>query len=81
MADAPTLPRVSSDGGYLAFFQKVVETLEADVSRVEEDNASDTREILGLALTLVFSNLCRLALQLDLQRVIEPVPAESRRLL
>lgn len=54
------MPRVSSDGGYLAFFQKVVETLEAGISRVEEDNASDARELLGLALTFIFSNQRRL---------------------
>lgn len=81
MGDAPALPRVSSNRGYLAFFQEVVETLEAGVSHVKEDNASDAHELLGLALTLVFSNQCRLVLELDLQRVIESVLAESQRLL
>ena len=78
---APALPNVRSDGGYLAFFEKVVEALEVSVSWVEEEDASSARKLVGLALTLVFSNLCRLVPELDLQRVVEPVPAESRRLL
>ncbi|KAE8773635.1 40S ribosomal protein S5-1 [Hordeum vulgare] len=69
------------DGGYLAFFQKVVEPLEAGISRVEEDSAADARELFGLALTLVFSNLCHLAPQLYLWRVVEPAPDKSRRIL
>ncbi|KAI4995869.1 hypothetical protein ZWY2020_037957 [Hordeum vulgare] len=81
MGGAPALLRVSSDGGYLAFFQKLVEALEASVSCVEEDNAFDPRELLGLAWTLIFSNLCCLVPQLDLQHVIESVPAEFWRLL
>ncbi|KAI5013709.1 hypothetical protein ZWY2020_040595 [Hordeum vulgare] len=67
-----------SDGGYLALFQKVVEALEAGVSHMEEDSVSSARELLGLALTLVFSNLRRLVPDLDLQRVVEPVHVASR---
>ncbi|MQL41565.1 hypothetical protein EI012_27035, partial [Escherichia coli] len=71
---------MSSDEVYLAFFQKVVERLEADISRKKEHNASNTHELLGLALTLVLCNLHRLAPKLDLWRVVEPALAESHRL-
>ena len=55
--------------------------LEVGVHRVEEDSASSAHELLGLALTLVFSNLRRLAPEPDLRRIIEPARVESRRLL
>lgn len=78
MGDAPALPNVRCDGGYLAFFERVAEMLEAGVSHVEEERAADPRELLGLALTLVFSNLCHFVPQLDHRRVVEPAPAECR---
>ncbi|KAE8811749.1 hypothetical protein D1007_11549 [Hordeum vulgare] len=79
--EAPALPNVRSDGGYLVFFQEVVEALEAGVLRVEEDSVSSARELMGLALTLVFSNLRFLAPELDLRCIVGPAPVESRHVL
>ena len=79
VGEAPALPCLCSDGGYLDFFQKVVEALETGVSRANVDNESDARDLLDLALTFVFSNLCRHAPELDLQRVGERVPDELWR--
>ena len=59
VGEAPALPCMHGDGGYLDFFQRVVEALEASVSRVNADNESDARDLLDLALTFVFSNLHR----------------------
>ena len=47
------------------------------VCRVEEDNVSDARELLGLALTLVFSYLRCIIPELDLQHIVETVHVES----
>ena len=79
VGEAPALPCAHGDGGYLNFFGKVVEALETGVSRVDEDNASSARDLLDLALTRVFSNLRRHVPELDLPRVMEPVPEELQR--
>lgn len=77
---APARPNVTSDGGYLTFFEGVVEALETSVPCAEKDGVADARELLSLALPLVFSNLCRLAPELDLRRIVASAHARSRLL-
>ena len=72
MGVAPAWPNVTSDGGYLTFFEGVVEALETGVPRDEENSAADARK-------LVISNLCCLALGLDLRHVVETMPAGFHR--
>ena len=48
---------------------------------MEEDTTSSVRELLGLVVTLVFSNLRRLAPEHDLRHIVEPTPIESHHLL
>lgn len=74
--DAPAVPRAHGDGGDPDFLLKVGEALESSASKVEEYIESGTHDLLGNALTCIFSNLCRHNPAFYLFRAMKPMPVE-----
>lgn len=72
----PAVPHAHADGGYLDFFTKVVDELEAGVSKVDEAINGAARDLLDYVVTRLFSNLRCHDRAFDLSLLVEPVPVE-----
>ncbi|KAE8814775.1 hypothetical protein D1007_07772 [Hordeum vulgare] len=67
-------PLVPNDVGYLDFFTKVVERLEADARQVGALIEEEIHDFLSRALTCVFSNLLCVDPRFDFEATRPPVP-------
>ncbi|KAE8781479.1 hypothetical protein D1007_45261 [Hordeum vulgare] len=67
-------PLVPDDIGYLGFFLRVVERLEAGFAKSLALAKENSRDLLGKAASDVFSHLPRLDLYFDFAEVLDPVP-------
>jgi hypothetical protein len=65
----PTIPE--DDGSILHFFSQLAEKLVEASAKVAELVDAECRELLGLAMTRIFSNILRLRPDLDLEEVLQ----------
>jgi hypothetical protein len=72
----PTVPE--DDGSILLFFSQLAEELDGTSSKVLDLIDAESRELLGLAGTRIFSNIQRLRPDLNLEEVLRrPLPPPS----
>ncbi|KAE8767611.1 hypothetical protein D1007_60998 [Hordeum vulgare] len=74
-------PLIRDDSGYLGFFYRVVEGLEASVGKAFMHVEEKSRDFLGQAASDVFRHLLRLDPDFDFALLLEPVPETIRAAL
>ncbi|KAE8796086.1 hypothetical protein D1007_28944 [Hordeum vulgare] len=74
-------PLVPDDAGYLGFFLRVVECLEAGVEKGHALREEKSRDLLGQAASNVFTHLLRLDPDIDFAVVLDMVPETIRTAL
>ncbi|KAE8772171.1 hypothetical protein D1007_55854 [Hordeum vulgare] len=74
-------PLVPDDAGYLGFFLRVVECLQAGAEKVHALTEEKSRDLLGQAASDVLSHLLRLNPDFDFTAVLDPVPETIRAAL
>ncbi|KAE8818269.1 hypothetical protein D1007_03899 [Hordeum vulgare] len=73
-----SIPLVLDDAGFLGFFLRVVECLEAGAEKAHALAEEKSRDLLGQAASDVFSHLLRLDPDFDSAAVLDPVPEMIR---
>ncbi|KAE8798191.1 hypothetical protein D1007_26481 [Hordeum vulgare] len=71
-------PLILDDFGYLGFFYRVVEHVEASAKKAFTLTEEKSRDLLGKAASDVFSHLLRLDPDFDFASVLDPVPETIR---
>ncbi|KAE8775296.1 hypothetical protein D1007_52238 [Hordeum vulgare] len=71
-------PLVPDEAGYLDFFTKVVEQLEASAQKVGAMIEEESHDLLSQALTHVFSSLFHTDPHFNFEDAMAPVPEESK---
>ncbi|KAE8783154.1 hypothetical protein D1007_43417 [Hordeum vulgare] len=72
--ESPSAPLVPDDAGYLGFFLRVMERLEAGSTKALALTEEKTRDLLSQAASDVFSHLLRLNQDFNLAEVLDLVP-------
>ncbi|KAE8815414.1 hypothetical protein D1007_07149 [Hordeum vulgare] len=67
-------PLVPDDGGYLVFFVRVMERLEAGTEKAHALAEEKSRDLIGQGASHVFSHLLCLKPDFDFAAVLDPVP-------
>ncbi|KAE8797482.1 hypothetical protein D1007_27339 [Hordeum vulgare] len=79
--EAVSSPLVPDDAGYLGFFSRVVEFLEAGAEKSHALAEEKRRDLLGQAVLDIFSQLLRLDPDFDFATLLGPVPETIRAAL
>ncbi|KAE8818244.1 hypothetical protein D1007_04122 [Hordeum vulgare] len=74
-------PLIPDDSGYLGFFYRVVENLEAGAEKALPFAEEKSRDLLVQAASDVFSHLYRLDPDFDFASVLDPKPYMTRAAL
>ncbi|KAE8808770.1 hypothetical protein D1007_14863 [Hordeum vulgare] len=74
-------PLIPDYSGYLGFFYRVVERLEASAGKALALTEEKSRDLLGQAASDVFSHLLRLDHDFDFASVLDPMPETVRAAL
>ncbi|KAE8818539.1 hypothetical protein D1007_03671 [Hordeum vulgare] len=71
-------PLIRDNAGYLGFFYRIVEHLEAGAGKALALAEESSRDLLGQAASDVFSHLLRLDLDFDFASLLDLVPETIR---
>ncbi|KAE8777195.1 hypothetical protein D1007_50050 [Hordeum vulgare] len=74
-------PLIPDDSGYLGFFYRLTERLEARAEKVLTLAEEKSRDLLGQAVLDIFSHLLRLDPDFDFASVLDVVPRTIRTAL
>ncbi|KAE8786148.1 hypothetical protein D1007_40051 [Hordeum vulgare] len=67
-------PLIPDDSGYVGFFYRIVERLEAGDKKALALMEEKSRDLLGQAISDIFSHLLRLDHDFGFASVLDPVP-------